>query len=97
MSGRIVVGVDGSEEARHALDWAMSEAEVRGANVEVVHAYSAPWEYWAAPVPMAPVPMAGVENVQRELLEKEVESVQQNHTGVSTEHGSAPSLVDSVS
>jgi nucleotide-binding universal stress UspA family protein len=37
---RIVVGVDGSTGARSALRWALDEAAVRGASVEVVLAWS---------------------------------------------------------
>jgi nucleotide-binding universal stress UspA family protein len=37
--GRIVVGVDGSEESRRALVWAMREAVRRGARLEVVNAF----------------------------------------------------------
>ena len=40
MAGRIVVGVDGSEEAAAALRWAAEEATLRGARVEAVHAWS---------------------------------------------------------
>lgn len=53
---RIVVGVDGSEEALHALRWAVALARDVGAEVEVVTAYhytpvgiGSPW---VAPVPM---------------------------------------------
>lgn len=35
----IVVGVDGSEESRRALEWALAEARTRGAPVRVVHAH----------------------------------------------------------
>ena len=38
--GRIVVGVDGSQGSRAALRWAIEEARLRGASVEVVTAYS---------------------------------------------------------
>jgi nucleotide-binding universal stress UspA family protein len=41
MSGRIVVGVDGSKGADAALRWALAEATLRGADVEAVLA----WEY----------------------------------------------------
>lgn len=44
--GRIVVGVDGSTEASHALAWAHSEAALRGADLDVVHA-------WAPPIPVS--------------------------------------------
>jgi nucleotide-binding universal stress UspA family protein len=36
---RIVVGVDGSETARAALDWALDEARLRNAAVDVVYAW----------------------------------------------------------
>jgi nucleotide-binding universal stress UspA family protein len=39
---RIVVGVDDSPGARAALAWAMREAELRHAELEVVHAWSLP-------------------------------------------------------
>src|SRR5690606_27832626 len=51
MKGRnmstIVVGVDGSAEAGAALRWALDEAALKGANLAVVHAYSAPVPYEA--------------------------------------------------
>jgi len=40
--GRIVVGVDGSERAQGALEWAIAEARRRGAVLEVVHAWQLP-------------------------------------------------------
>jgi nucleotide-binding universal stress UspA family protein len=40
--GRIVVGVDDSEQAAAALRWALAEGVVRQATVEVVHAWSPP-------------------------------------------------------
>jgi len=43
----IVVGVDGSEESRAALDWAVEEGRLRQAPVLAIHA----WE-----VPMVPAP-----------------------------------------
>jgi nucleotide-binding universal stress UspA family protein len=36
---RIVVGIDGSEGSRAALDWALREAELRGAEIEAVLAF----------------------------------------------------------
>lgn len=38
---RIVVGVDASEHSDRALAWAIAEAQLRGAELEVVHAYTA--------------------------------------------------------
>lgn len=40
--GLIVVGVDGSEESRGALRWAVDEARIRKAAVQAVHAW---WGY----------------------------------------------------
>jgi nucleotide-binding universal stress UspA family protein len=39
--GRIVVGVDASDDARNALEWAAAEARLRQAQIQVVHAYHA--------------------------------------------------------
>ncbi len=40
VAGRIVVGVDGSDESAAALRWAVEEARLRDARVEAVHAWS---------------------------------------------------------
>ncbi len=34
---RIIVGVDGSDTSQHALEWAASEAKLRGEELQVVH------------------------------------------------------------
>jgi nucleotide-binding universal stress UspA family protein len=39
---RIVVGVDASEDSLRALRWALEEASLRDASLEVVHAYPIP-------------------------------------------------------
>jgi nucleotide-binding universal stress UspA family protein len=38
--GRIVVGIDGSPGSRAALRWALAEARLRGASIDVITAYS---------------------------------------------------------
>jgi nucleotide-binding universal stress UspA family protein len=40
--GKIVVGVDGSEESKNALRWALEEARLRSAEIVAVHAWEAP-------------------------------------------------------
>ena len=40
MAGRIVVGVDGSELGRAALEWAVAEARLRNATVVALHAWA---------------------------------------------------------
>lgn len=37
--GRIVVGVDGSENSRKALEWAAKEAGLHGSTLDVIHTY----------------------------------------------------------
>ncbi|MDN3027930.1 universal stress protein [Streptomyces sp. S.PB5] len=41
LSGHVLVGVDGSDGASRALDWAAAEAQARGAPLEILHAW--PW------------------------------------------------------
>jgi len=43
MTSRIVVGVDGSDESVASLRWAVDEARLRNATVEVVHAWHYPY------------------------------------------------------
>ena len=52
-SGTIVVGVDGSDCSRAALEFAFDEAVLRGAGVRVVAALAAD-AYWAASSGMSP-------------------------------------------
>jgi len=40
--GRVVVGIDGSANARRALRWAIAEARQRGAELHIVHAMRPP-------------------------------------------------------
>jgi nucleotide-binding universal stress UspA family protein len=69
---RIVVGVDGSDESRDALRWALDEARARGAEVEVVHAWTIPYVgmYGMNPAPMDRVPY---ESAAREALAASME------------------------
>ncbi len=73
---RIVVGIDGSEPARAALRWAAEEAKLRGANLEVVGA-------WTFPMYVDPMggafPLPGMfektEANERDMIEAEVKAV----------------------
>jgi nucleotide-binding universal stress UspA family protein len=63
---RIVVGVDGSESSKAALRWAMRQAKLDGARVEVVTA----WEYpawFGFPPPVARFDLE--ENASRSLTD----------------------------
>ena len=54
MSG-IIVGIDGSHQSSHALEWAMSEAALRGADLTVITVNSVMASYWSK----VPVTLAG--------------------------------------
>lgn len=78
----MVVGVDGSEHARRALDWAADEARLRKWSLVAVHAYTLP-PYLLAPepvlgggaVPPDPALLEQVEEVAKKLLADEIERV----------------------
>jgi nucleotide-binding universal stress UspA family protein len=46
----IIVGVDGSDHSRHALEWAIREAVVRHAPLTVLTVQQAVTGYWGGPV-----------------------------------------------
>ena len=50
---RIVVGIDGSEQAVEALRWAIGEARLRGATIDAIDA----WNYPYVVVPGAAIPL----------------------------------------
>jgi nucleotide-binding universal stress UspA family protein len=70
---RIVVGVDGSEPSLAALRWAVRQAELTGAPLEIVSAWDWPVSYsgWGTPLPADYDP---AEEVRRQL-DKSVSSV----------------------
>jgi nucleotide-binding universal stress UspA family protein len=51
----MVVGIDGSHNSSHALEWAMSEAALRDADLTVITVNSVPASYWSG----QPVTMGG--------------------------------------
>lgn len=64
MTGRIVVGIDGSDHARRALQHAVEEAQRRGARLDVVHTYQIPI-YWGPAGYGAPIPGVSTEEAER--------------------------------
>ena len=62
MSG-IVVGIDGSHNASHALEWAMTEAAIRKAPLTVITVHSVPAGYWSG----APVELPGDQDKVAEI------------------------------
>lgn len=78
-TGRIVVGVDGSEPALGALRWALDEARLRRAAVDVVHAWLPPQMY-GYPYAMVDLHLDQVEAGSRELLTRIIQEA--DTTGV---------------
>lgn len=77
MAGRIVVGIDGTENAAAALRWAVEEGVLRGASVEAVHA----WNFVpvTTPADSGLVPMAWTEGT--EVLEAAQEAAERLAAG----------------
>jgi nucleotide-binding universal stress UspA family protein len=71
--GKVVVGVDGSDAARRALVWALEEGALRGATVEVVHAWRVPLTMMPAGMPVAAPDHDACEEDARALVEHELE------------------------
>jgi nucleotide-binding universal stress UspA family protein len=63
---RVVVGVDGSDTSRGALRWALAEARLRSASVEVVHAWQVTY---VGDYPGLALEPAAYEETARETLE----------------------------
>jgi nucleotide-binding universal stress UspA family protein len=93
--GKIVVGVDGSDRAKRALEWAIEEARLRDAVVEAVYAWSYPY---VGTIPSAMViDFEQVEANARDTLEAAVGQVDAGDIAV--EHalvhgGAAQALVE---
>lgn len=66
---RIVVGVDGSTSARHALRWATEQARRIGAQLEVVHVWSHTPYAFVDPTLLADAAEAAARQMLRETLD----------------------------
>jgi nucleotide-binding universal stress UspA family protein len=81
VSDRIIVGVDGSEGARRALDWAVKEARHHGAKLVAVHAWHVPplvtgLGPFDAPVSLDADTLDRIEKSAKQLLEHELAAVE---------------------
>jgi nucleotide-binding universal stress UspA family protein len=96
---RIVVGIDGSETAGHALRWSLAEGRAHQASVEVVHAWSVPYSVGAPFVAVFdPAPM---EAAARRTLDAAVDSADTSHlpapvTRTLSYGGASAALLDSA-
>jgi nucleotide-binding universal stress UspA family protein len=70
LSGRIVVGVDGSEGSDRALAFALDEGRLRDWEVEVVHAWCYPAVAFSPFVPTPNLSQADLEDAGNEVLDQ---------------------------
>jgi len=88
MSG-IVVGIDGSHHASHALDWAMNEAAVRKTDLTVIAVNSVPASYWTG----APVAFPGDDEKVEEIRKSAQEAVDKAATTLGEQQPQSVSVV----
>jgi len=74
-SPRVVVGVDGSDASRRALQWAMQEAVHREATLEVLHAWREPMMLIPQAYPADLVEMGRMDEAARALMQRQLDAV----------------------
>lgn len=74
----IVVGVDGSEPAQEALEWALEEARLRGSRVTAVHG----WDYNYYPAGVM-VQAGKLEQESRKMLDQAVDPWREKYSDIS--------------
>ncbi len=67
---RIVVGIDGSEQSKHALRWAAYLAEITQADITAVGVWHLPTGYGAVPIPDGWNPRQELESALAETVEE---------------------------
>jgi nucleotide-binding universal stress UspA family protein len=73
---RVVVGFDGSDESRRALEWGAEECELRRCALVVVHA-----DRWSAPALALPV-FGEEEIIEEDILDEGLHLVRMKHPTV---------------
>ncbi|MGC2296336.1 MAG: universal stress protein [Candidatus Dormiibacterota bacterium] len=85
-SSPIVVGVDGSESSRHALQWAAREAEAKGISVRVISTYAIPAIAMAEPgFSYEPANVQELADYARKVVAAEVAKASKAHPKVKFE------------
>lgn len=72
----VVVGFDGSEDSRRALEWAAEECEIRQCALVVLHA-----DRWSTPA-LALAVFSEEESIEEEVLDEGVRLVTKEYPGV---------------
>lgn len=83
--GRILVGVDGSEGSRRALQWAVDEAALRGAEVDVLHAYKSEYIYYLDIPSTVVIPRYDIESAAQLAVGKVIETIDNPGVSVAVE------------
>ena len=92
--GRIVVGTDGSVQARRALDWAVAEAERTGGTLHLVTAWMFPMALgYAFTTTVHEVRQAAQDTVDRAVAHVAEVAPALTVTGETTEQPPGPALV----
>lgn len=84
MNNNIVIGYDGSSDARTALNWALDEAVRTGSSAKLV--YADEWPLWAPAAALAPTvavrPDSYVEHIITAMLDDAVTAAKETHPTV---------------
>lgn len=103
MAGRIVVGVDGSDESIRALQWAVDEARRRDATLDIVVAWHSPYAAAADITGMAAsrINREDIEQASQEILDRAMEVARRESSAVRiepvvVEGGAARSLLEAA-
>ena len=86
MTGRILVGVDGSDGSLRALRWAVEEAAIRDAVVVAAVVWQSPYDYlFGVDGPYVPMDEGELVRIARETLAKAIATVAAEHPEVRIE------------
>ena len=94
---RVVVGVDGSEASLRALQWALEEARLRQATLDVVHTWNRPVASEVTVIPVTDVSVEGARDRAEEVLDACLERVRPGEVPVErivSEGSAAGVLID---
>jgi len=89
---RIVVGIDGSDQSKEALRWALDEARLRGASLEVVYAWTMPVYVGYGVAPAAAVDPAELQQAAQERVDGAVHDVVGDKSDVQIERKAVEGL-----
>jgi nucleotide-binding universal stress UspA family protein len=100
MAGRIVVGIDGSDGSRAALQWALDEARRRASRLDVLLAWQTPYIGELSGLVLVAM-TEQAEHQARELLSGVVEEIVADHPDLElvpllAEGRAAPALLDAA-